>query len=131
MLYDSLLVLALLFLLTLPFVAKRGGNPVAVDDNLLYQVSIVVVIFGFFVGFWSRSGRTLGMQAWGLRVETLDGQTPTVKMASVRFLAELLSLLPAGLGFIWQLWDVDNLTWHDRLSESRLRHYPKMKANRG
>lgn len=124
-LYDSLLVLALLFLVTLPFVAARGGEPVATDDNLSYQLTIVVVVFLFFTGFWSHSGRTLGMQSWGLRLETPDGRVPSFRAASIRFIAAILSWLPLGLGFFWQLWDKDQLTWHDRLSSTRLRHYPK------
>jgi len=124
-LYDTLLVLALLFITTIPFIAVRGGEPVEADDNILYQVSVGLVIFLFFVGFWSRSGRTLGMQSWGLRVETPDGQIPTIKVASIRFFASILSWVPLGLGFLWQLWDKDGLTWHDRLSGTRLRHYPK------
>ena len=103
--YDWLLVFALLFLVTVPFIVVRGGNPVETNENLLYQLCIAVVVFGFFVGYWSRSGRTLGMQSWGLRVETLDGQIPTLGVATIRFFAVLLSLLPVGLGFFWQLWE--------------------------
>jgi len=127
MLYDALLILALLFMVTIPFIAVRRGEPVAADDNLLYRLSIVLVVFLFFTGFWSRSGRTLGMQSWGLRVETADGQIPTFVTATIRFAAAILSWLPLGLGFWWQLWDKDKLTWHDRLSRTRLRHYPKPK----
>jgi uncharacterized RDD family membrane protein YckC len=127
MLYDSLLILALLFLTTIPFIAVRGGEPVEVGGNLPYQITLAAVIFVFYVGFWSRSGRTLGMQSWGLRAETEAGLIPSVGQASIRFFAALLSWLPAGLGFFWQLWDKENLTWHDRLSGTRLMHYPKSK----
>ena len=125
MLYDALLVTALLFLATLPFVAARGGEPVETGDNLFYRIVLVSVVFLFFVGFWSRAGRTLGMQSWGLQLETEDGGTPTVATASLRFFAAILSLLPLGLGFLWQIWDAENLTWHDRLSDTRLVYYPK------
>ena len=124
-LYDSLLVGALLFLATLPFIAVRGGEPVEIGDNSIYRLVLAVVVYGFFVGFWSRSGRTLGMQSWGLQLETMDGQKPSFATASVRFIAAILSWAPAGLGFLWQLWDKDMLTWHDRISGTRIRHYPK------
>jgi len=124
-LYDSLLVLALLFLVTIPFIAVRGGEPVEADDNLLYQLCTGLVVFLFFVGFWSRSGCTLGMQSWGLQLETPNGGKPTLATASVRFFAAILSWAPAGLGFLWQLWDKDKLAWHDRISGTRLVHYPK------
>jgi len=123
--YDTLLLLALLFLTTIPFVAVRGGEPVEADDNRLFQVCVALVVFFFFTGFWSRSGRTLGMQSWGLRVETADGKIPSFTTASIRFAAAILSWIPLGLGFFWQLWDKEKLTWHDRLSGTRLRHYPK------
>ena len=125
MLYDALLVVALLFLATLPFVAVRGGEPVETDENRLYQAVLVLVVYAFFVGFWTRSGRTLGMQSWRLQLETTNGGRPGFGAATVRFFAALLSWAPLGLGFIWQLWDKDRLCWHDRLSKTRIVYYPK------
>ena len=125
--YDSLLVLALLFLGTLPFIAVRGGEPVDAGDGP-YQLTMLLIAFFFFTGFWSRHGRTLGMQSWRLQIETPDGRKPDFAAVSVRFFAAILSWLPAGLGFWWQLWDRDGLAWHDRLSDTRLRYYPKPKS---
>ncbi len=125
MLYDALLVLALLIMATLPFVAVRGGEPVETGENRLYQVTMLLVVYLFFTGFWSWSGKTLGMQSWRLRLERPDGTLPSFGTASLRFAAAILSWLPLGLGFLWQLWDKDKLTWHDRLSGTRIRHYPK------
>ena len=123
-LYDTILVAALLLFTSVPFVIARAGE--AVDPYTLgHQITLLLVTIVFFIGFWSRSGSTLGMLAWGLRVETADGQAPTIKVASIRFFASILSWIPLGLGFLWQLWDKDGLTWHDRLSGTRLRHYPK------
>jgi uncharacterized RDD family membrane protein YckC len=124
-LYDLLLVAAVLFLVTIPFIAVRGGEPVEIGDNLSYRIALVIVIYTFYVGFWTRSGRTLGMQSWGLQLETMDGRRPTLANASVRFVAAIVSLLPFGLGFLWQVVDRDRLTWHDRISGTRLVHYPK------
>jgi uncharacterized RDD family membrane protein YckC len=64
-----------------------------------------------------------------LQLETSDGKVPAFSVATVRFFAAMLSWLVFGLGFLWQLWDKDELTWHDRLSGTRLRHYPKQKKN--
>jgi uncharacterized RDD family membrane protein YckC len=127
MIYDGLLILALLFLSTLPFIATRGGEPVESSENLLYRAVLAMVIYGFFVGFWTRSGRTLGMQSWGLQLETTDGEQPSLATASLRFFAALLSWAPVGLGFLWSFWDKDKLTWHDRISKTRIVYYPKEK----
>ncbi|MCJ7590752.1 MAG: RDD family protein [Woeseiaceae bacterium] len=125
MLYDGLLILALLFLATLPFIAVRGGEPVEPTGNLGYRIVLGLVIYGFFVGFWTRSGRTLGMQSWRLQLETPAGGHPAFTTATLRFFAAIVSWLPCGLGFLWQLWDKDKLTWHDRISKTRIVYYPK------
>lgn len=130
MLYDTLLISALLFLATVPFIAVRGGEPVEPSENLAYRIVLVVVIYVFFVGFWSRSGRTLGMQSWGLQLETTDGKLPSAATASLRFFAALISWLPLGLGFLWQLWDPEKLAWHDRISKTRLIYYPREKKQK-
>ncbi len=125
MMYDALLVVALLWLATIPFIAFRGGEAVEIGANALYRIVLVLVIYGFFVGFWVRSGRTLGMQSWRLQLETSDGEKPGLAACTIRFFAALLSWVPAGLGFWWQLWDKERLTWHDRLSGTRIVYYPK------
>jgi len=125
--YDALLNLALWIIATLVFIAFNQGEAIETYQNLPLQVALLTVSFGFFVGFWTRVGRTLGMQSWGLQLETIDGQKPGLVAASVRFFAALLSWAPAGLGFLWQLWDRDKLTWHDRISGTRLVYYPKKK----
>ncbi len=127
MLYDALLVAALLFLVTVPFIALRGGEAVQPGDNFIYRCVLVLVVYAFFTGFWTRSGRTLGMQSWRLRLETADGQLPSLGRASLRFVAALLSWIPLGLGFLWQLWDPDKLTWHDRISGTHVVYHPAAK----
>lgn len=124
-LYDSLLVLALLMLATLPFVATRGGEIVEPVDNLTYQVTMLLVIYAFFVFFWTYGGQTLGMRAWRLRVETRDGQIPTFWRATLRFMLAIVSLVTFGLGFLWQLWDRDRLALHDRYSGTQMMYYPR------
>lgn len=125
MTYDGLLLLALMAMATLPFIAVRGGEYVDPGDNASYRLALLFVAYLFFVGFWTRSGRTLGMQAWRIQLEKPDGNRADIATASLRFLAAILSFLPLGLGFWWQLVDRDNLAWHDRISNTRLRYYPK------
>lgn len=126
--YDSLLILALMILITLAFIAVRGGEPVE-TGNIGYRIILFVVAYLFYAGYWSRMGRTLGMQSWRMQLETADGDKPDFARASLRFFAAVLSLITLGLGFWWQLWDKDDLAWHDRLSGTRLRYYPKPKSD--
>jgi uncharacterized RDD family membrane protein YckC len=74
---------------------------------------------------WHRGGRTLGMRPWRLRVVGLDGANAPVSALLRRYAVGTLSLLAAGLGFWWAWFDRDRLTWHDRLSRTRLVREPK------
>ena len=128
MLYDTLLVLGLLFGASgvWLFLSRMiSGNDTVEPGTLVYQLYLLLVLYGFFVGFWFRHGRTLGMQAWRLHLESNDGRKPTLTQCSVRFAVSIVSLLAFGLGFLWQLVDRDRLTWHDRASGTRLRWFPK------
>ena len=132
-LYDALLLLALWFMATVPFIAIEGGESVEPGGGLLYftyRLTLLAVAYAFFVGFWVHRGRTLGMQSWGLQLQTADGKLPSLGAATLRFFAALLSWLPLGLGFFWQLWDAERLTWHDRISKTRLVFYPRRKPQR-
>lgn len=124
MLYDGLLVIALMFMATIPFIAIRAGEPVE-SGSLAYQAAMLATAWAFFAGFWTYRGRTLGLQSWRLQVETMSGERPSLVTATIRFFAAILSILPLGLGIWWQLFDKDGLAWHDRLSGTRLRYYPK------
>ena len=64
---------------------------------------------------------TPGMRYAGLSLCTFDGQSPTRAQRCVRLVAILLSVLPAGLGVLWAIFDEDHLSWHDRLSATYLR----------
>ena len=126
--YDLLLVFAFLVMLAILAIAYLGGENVYAggpDFVRIYNAIRFLIIFVFFVGYWSRRGRTLGMQSWGLQLQTAEGRIPSLGACTIRFFAAILSWLPLGLGFLWQLWDKDRLTWHDRLSGTRVMHYPK------
>jgi uncharacterized RDD family membrane protein YckC len=127
--YDWLLVLALLFLATLPFIAAYGGEPVPAD-NLLYRAVLAIVVWLFFTIFWSQYGRTLGMQSWGMRIETVNGDRPGFWRTNLRFVGAVVSLLPFGAGFWWQVIDPQNRSWHDRLSGTRLIFYGKVSGKK-
>lgn len=74
---------------------------------------------------WRRGGQTLGMRPWRLHLVSEHGGPPSWAALWKRYLIGTLSLLCAGLGFWWALLDRDKLTWHDRLSGTRLRQRSK------
>jgi uncharacterized RDD family membrane protein YckC len=129
MLYDGLLLLALLMVATALFLPLTGGEALNAQAHpvleLVYQAALVLLILGFFGLFWTRRGQTLGMASWRLRVEREDGRLLTWGDTTRRLAWALLSLLPLGLGFVWILFDPGRRAWHDRLSRTRVVVLPK------
>lgn len=128
MFYDSLLLTALFMLAGALTVAVKGDAVTAGDPAL--RALLVLVAAGFFVGFWSHGGQTLGMRAWRVRVVADDGAAPTFARALLRFICAVLSWVPFGLGYLWMLVDRDKRAWHDRLSGTRLILLPKTHRGR-
>jgi uncharacterized RDD family membrane protein YckC len=119
MLYDGLLLTALLFVAT-AVITLPHGSPTGFM-LLIFQFFIFEIIpLIFFTGFWVRGGQTLGMRAWRLKLERMDGGDISWSDALKRHIAALFSILVFGLGFIWILVDPQKLAWHDRLSKTRL-----------
>jgi uncharacterized RDD family membrane protein YckC len=82
---------------------------------LIYGWNLAWVGF-FFVWFWSRSGQTLGMRAWRLRVQNQDGSCISKITALKRLLPTLL-----GLGNFTLLFDRKNkLSLQDRLTNTEV-----------
>lgn len=71
--------------------------------------------------FFTLGRATPGMKYAGIELSTFDGLCPTRAQRWRRLMAQLLSLVPLGLGFAWALFDDAHLTWHDRLSKTYLR----------
>jgi len=122
MVYDSLLLMAILFVATGVAVALNQGQAVS---HPLYYLSLLAITYVFFCWFWTHGGQTLGMRTWRLQLETESGTDMTWSHAGKRFVYATISLLPFGAGLIWQLLDSDRLALHDRLSASRIVFLPK------
>ncbi len=117
--YDSLLLLALLFLATALILPFNNGEAYA-SGQYLFPIYLLMVSFVFYGWFWTHGGQTLGMKAWKIKIQTINNQPVTWKHAFKRFLMAIFSWLFFGLGFVWQLIDKRRFTWHDRFSKTGL-----------
>ncbi len=134
MAYDALLLTGLLVLASAVVTVPLGmalGRPAA--ETLFASAAFrwpfflycVAVLAGFHLWFWTHGGQTLGMRVWRIRAVRADGTPLTLRDAARRYLAAVLSWLPAGLGFWWASVDPARLAWHDRLSHTRLVLVPR------
>lgn len=122
--YDSLLLTALLVLVSFVYVPLVGRLLPPPLGRAFYQLLLLAVSIAYFAGFWVRGGQTLGLKTWKLRVVAADGGPVTWTQALRRFAAAIVSWLCLGLGFLWVFVDPEKRAWHDRLSGTRVVRVP-------
>ncbi len=127
--YDGILLVALLLAATVPVLLLTDGQPVA-PGNPWYRLYLFVICGSFFCFFWIRGGQTLGMRAWRLRVVTQDGMPLDLRHCVIRFLSAIPSIAFVGLGFLWVAIDQEGCAWHDRLSRTRVILLPQNRGQR-
>jgi uncharacterized RDD family membrane protein YckC len=74
----------------------------------------------YFALFTVFGGSTPGMMLRGLRVVSFNGSLPTSRQMVWRSFGYLISAGTCFLGFVWSLWDEDQLCWQDRISQTYL-----------
>jgi uncharacterized RDD family membrane protein YckC len=86
----------------------------------VYATTFAIVYLQYFTLFTIFGGTTPGMMMRGLQVASFSGEPPTPRQMLLRSAGYLLSAATFFLGFLWAMWDEDELTWHDRLSQTYL-----------
>jgi uncharacterized RDD family membrane protein YckC len=86
----------------------------------VYLTSLAVVYFQYFALFTVFGATTPGMMFRGLQVMSFSGEPPTPRQMLLRSAGYMLSAGACLIGFLWAIWDEDQLTWHDRLSKTYL-----------
>jgi len=78
--------------------------------GLLVSFSYLTLLIG------GPKGQTLGQQAMGIRVISLEtGGSIGYGRAFGRIFAAYLSVIVIFLGYFWMLWDKEKQCWHDKL----------------
>ncbi|MFZ6639737.1 RDD family protein [Undibacterium sp. TC4M20W] len=155
MVYEAMLLFGIVFVSGFIFdVITQSRHALTLRHTR--QFWLFLVIGAYFVFCWSRSGQTLAMQTWRIKVVDLDGGKLPVVKAIVRYCLAWMWFLPAmaldhQLGLKeWQMAGVviaGMLAWaytarfdkqgqflHDRLAKTRLIHIPseiELKAQSG
>lgn len=76
----------------------------------------VVAMIAYHVFFWGLRGTTPAGIVMNLQIVRDDGSPMDYRVALVRALSGVFSLVPAGIGFIWVAFDRDSQSWHDKLA---------------
>lgn len=93
----------------------------------IFRIGLGLALLGFYAFFWLRSGQTLGMQAWRLKLVNQNGEPLKLTTVVLRALLGVPSLLLFGLGYLWILFNPKRLAVHDLITRTRVVQLPKKK----
>lgn len=125
MVYDLLILAGLWLAVTIMMVIANSGQSV---PPVILQAALAFATGSFYTIFWRRSGQTLGMLSWQIRVQNLDGGPLSLGQCLLRLVFAIPSLGLFGLGLFWILIDPERRAWHDYASMSRVVVLPKKKG---
>ena len=87
LLYDALLVIAVLFIAALPLPLVEEPVRALWWARTLEQLYLLTAWFLFFGWFWTHGGQTVGKKAWRMELLRLNGDKPSWWDALIRFVA--------------------------------------------
>ncbi len=93
-LYEGVLLFGVVMVAGLIYSPLTGQHHALVGTTGL-QVFLFFVLGFYFIGFWSRTGQTLAMLTWQIRLVTRNGQGVTAWRALCRYLLSWMWFLPA------------------------------------
>mgnify|MGYP006149228501 FL=1 len=134
LLYDGFLVAAIWMVLgfILQLIVGTQSNQlvdgVVQTDPLLDALLFTIMLAsgsGFYIWFWTKSGQTLGMIAWRIKVESLDGGLMGFKQGVIRYIAAWPAFFLFGLGYLSIYLDSNGDAVHDKVSRSKVVVLPK------
>jgi uncharacterized RDD family membrane protein YckC len=122
--FSAAVTLVVAVLLHVPVPSLREVGPDLLVAGILDRNPMAVGAVGLFLGmaglyelyFAGISGQTLGMRLVGIRLISYRGTPPGPARGLVRLVALAVSLLPAGLGWLWALFDREHRALHDHLA---------------
>ena len=96
-----------------------GGRFSFTRVDALVEIATLGLLYAQYITLFTYfAGATPGMTLRGLRVASLDGLEPSPRQLLWRSFGYLVSAGTMMLGFVWALWDEDQLSWHDRISQT-------------
>lgn len=120
MAYESLLIVGVLSAsFMLPNLALGLGLGIVLPGWMLLA-HVFLALGAYFIWYWHRSGQTLAMQTWHIRISTPSGARPSLGRLALRYVLAWPSVLYLGAGLFWALFDRDRQFLHDRLAGTRL-----------
>lgn len=123
--YDLLILMALSLVLSALFTTIAGEGFYQYELwRSLFQFTWVTMVTGYYAYSWKKSGQTIGMKAWRLRVNNQDNTPLTNRDILTRLTAATLNVFLLNLGWLGYL-GKSGLSLTDKLSTTRIERIEK------
>lgn len=116
--YELLILIAIWMLFTWLYVSIFGDATHGAK-RLWLQLLLWCITGVYFVVCWVKTGQTLAMQAWKMKVVGEHGELLTLQQAAVRYVLASVLMLAFGVDFLYMLVNKQRLFLHDQLLGSR------------
>lgn len=94
LIYEATLLFGVVFLAALIYSVLTGQRHALSGRHGHGLVAFVLVPAVYFIGYWRKTGQTLPMQTWRIRLQTADGRTMGFARAVARFIAAWVWVAP-------------------------------------
>lgn len=130
MVYDTLLLMAISILygaivtglnVLITGAPETGARIAWGNFGVVVFIGWILTLVWFFCYFWTKSGQTLGMKTWRMKVfdeHTMD--LPSLPQCVIRCCCAPFSLLLLGAGYWTMYLRKDRQTLHDAISKTRV-----------
>jgi uncharacterized RDD family membrane protein YckC len=124
--YEGVLLFSLVFIASYLFISlardAQSGLP-----RLVFQLYLLAICGAYFLFCWVRSGQTLPMKTWRMRLVMRDGGPLRAPAALLRYLLAIPAMA-TGVGIVWAFFDRDRQFLHDRLAGTRIVRVPQVRG---
>ncbi len=120
LIYDSLILLAILLFASVPIVFLAPSN-INISHSFIYRGYLLLITIIFYHICWHQSGQTLGMRSWKIKLINLDDNKPiSFIQSTIRVLTAIPAFLFFGLGYFMLYFNKQHATLHDLASGTLL-----------
>ena len=121
LIYDSLAITGIILSLSLLLVLLNGGY--AEENSIAGLIQLFILILSgpcFYTYFWiANEGQTVGMQAWKIKLIS-QKKDLSIVLCLLRCFMSLISFLIFGIGYFLILFNKDNRSLADLLTDTQI-----------
>jgi uncharacterized RDD family membrane protein YckC len=111
--------LGVLFALTALLLTLNKGEAFA-PGSFYYDLALILASLFFFTWFWTHGGQTLGMRAWKIRIEKVNGQACDARTALTHMMVGSLLGSVFGIGWLYAFFNPNRRALQDVLCGTRV-----------